>query len=184
MAKLEQLLDEYATVQALDPAKLPALRARIWELVTTAQLHHDLHVEAAPGEAEFDDFVLHIDGYLCEVKDVQIRDGLHVLGAAPAGEAQLNLVLAVLRATQVWGGTARPPRPARRAGRVGRPRRAGPPGRPRRHRARRPSPTPAPAPHAVGRTALSRDVRPRVPFARARRVHGSALRGGGRGGPR
>ena len=104
MAKLEQLLDEYATVQALDPAKLPALRARIWELVTTAQLHHDLHVEAAPGDAEFDDFVLHIDGYLCEVKDVQIRDGLHVLGAAPADEAQLNLVLAVLRATQVWGG--------------------------------------------------------------------------------
>jgi cobaltochelatase CobN len=105
LAKLEQLLDEYATVQALDPAKLPALRARIWELVTTAQLHHDLHVETAPEEAEFDDFVLHIDGYLCEVKDVQIRDGLHVLGTAPADEAQLNLVLAVLRASQVWGGT-------------------------------------------------------------------------------
>jgi cobaltochelatase CobN len=104
MAKLEQLLDEYATVQALDPAKLPALRSRIWELVTTAQLHHDLHVDTAPEEAEFDDFVLHIDGYLCEVKDVQIRDGLHVLGAVPAAEAQLNLVLAVLRATQVWGG--------------------------------------------------------------------------------
>ena len=31
MAKLEQLLDEYATVAALDPAKLPALRARIWD---------------------------------------------------------------------------------------------------------------------------------------------------------
>jgi cobaltochelatase CobN len=104
IAKLEQLLDEYATVQALDPAKLPALRARIWELVTQAQLHHDLHVDSAPGEAEFDEFVLHIDGYLCEVKDVQIRDGLHVLGAAPAGEAELDLVLAVLRATQVWGG--------------------------------------------------------------------------------
>ncbi len=104
LAKLEQLLDEYATVQALDPAKLPALRARIWELVTTAQLHHDLQVEAAPGETEFDEFVLHIDGYLCEVKDVQIRDGLHVLGDAPTGEAQRNLVLAVLRASQVWGG--------------------------------------------------------------------------------
>ncbi|HXV93053.1 MAG TPA: cobaltochelatase subunit CobN, partial [Pseudonocardia sp.] len=104
MAKLEQLLDEYATVQALDPAKLPALRTRIWEVVTAAQLHHDLHVDAAPGEAEFDDFVLHIDGYLCEVKDVQIRDGLHVLGAAPQGEAQADLVLAILRASQVWGG--------------------------------------------------------------------------------
>jgi cobaltochelatase CobN len=104
IAKLEQLLDEYATVQALDPAKLPALRARIWDLVTEAQLHHDLHVDAAPGEADFDDFVLHIDGYLCEVKDVQIRDGLHVLGGPPVDEAEVNLVLSILRATQVWGG--------------------------------------------------------------------------------
>jgi cobaltochelatase CobN len=88
----------------MDPAKLPALRARIWEVVTTAQLHHDLHVDSAPGEQDFDDFVLHIDGYLCEVKDVQIRDGLHVLGGVPAGEAQVNLVLSILRATQVWGG--------------------------------------------------------------------------------
>jgi cobaltochelatase CobN len=104
MAKLEQLLDEYATVQALDPAKLPALRARIWEVVQAAQLHHDLHVDALPGEDAFDDFVLHIDGYLCEVKDVQIRDGLHILGGVPAGEAQLNLVLAILRSTQIWGG--------------------------------------------------------------------------------
>jgi cobaltochelatase CobN len=104
MAKLEQLLDEYATVQAMDPAKLPALRTRIWEVVTAAQLHHDLHVDAAPGEEAFDDFVLHIDGYLCEVKDVQIRDGLHVLGGVPEGEAQVNLVLSILRASQVWGG--------------------------------------------------------------------------------
>jgi cobaltochelatase CobN len=104
MAKLEQLLDEYATVAALDPAKLPGLRARIWEVVTAAQLHHDLHLDAAPGAADFDDFVLHVDGYLCEVKDVQIRDGLHILGGVPDGEAQVNLVLAVLRATQMWGG--------------------------------------------------------------------------------
>ncbi|MBW0116836.1 cobaltochelatase subunit CobN, partial [Pseudonocardia abyssalis] len=101
MAKLEQLLDEYATVQAMDPAKMPALRARIWEVVQAAQLHHDLHVDTAPGEDDFDDFVLHIDGYLCEVKDVQIRDGLHILGGVPEGEAQVNLVLAILRATQV-----------------------------------------------------------------------------------
>ena len=104
LAKLEQLLDEYATVQALDPDKLPTLRAQIWELVTSAQLHHDLHQDDQPGEADFDDFVLHIDGYLCEIKDVQIRDGLHVLGRAPEGEELVNDVLAVLRARQVFGG--------------------------------------------------------------------------------
>ncbi|WP_020524139.1 cobaltochelatase subunit CobN [Catelliglobosispora koreensis] len=104
MAKLEQLLDEYATVQALDPAKLPAVRAQIWTLVQEAKLHHDLHQADMPEADEFDDFIMHIDGYLCEVKDSQIRDGLHILGAAPQGEARVNLVLAILRASQVWGG--------------------------------------------------------------------------------
>jgi cobaltochelatase CobN len=102
MAKLEQLLDEYATVAALDPDKLPALRAQIWSLIQAAHLHHDLGVDAAPGSAEFDEFVLHIDGYLCEVKDAAIRDGLHILGAAPADEALLNLVLVILRSPQLW----------------------------------------------------------------------------------
>jgi len=102
MAKLEQLLDEYATVAALDPDKLPALRAQIWSLIQAAHLHHDLGVDAQPGSAEFDEFVLHIDGYLCEVKDAAIRDGLHILGTAPDGEALVNLVLVILRAPQLW----------------------------------------------------------------------------------
>src|SRR5579859_5797687 len=102
LAKLEQLLDEYATVAALDPDKLPALRAQIWSLIEAAHLHQDLGVEAQPGSAAFDDFVLHIDGYLCEIKDAAIRDGLHILGLAPAGEALTNLVLVILRAPQLW----------------------------------------------------------------------------------
>jgi cobaltochelatase CobN len=106
LARLEQLLDEYATVAALDPAKVPAVRAQIWALVQAAQLHHDLHQTDVPGDDMFDEFVLHVDGYLCEIKDSLIRDGLHVLGAAPAGAARVNLVLAILRANQMWGGRA------------------------------------------------------------------------------
>jgi cobaltochelatase CobN len=109
LAKLEQLLDEYATVSALDPAKLPVVRGQIWQLVRAAELHHDLAVDAEPAAGEFDDFVLHVDGYLCEVKDAVIRDGLHVLGSAPAGEQRLATVQAVLRATQVWGGARAQP---------------------------------------------------------------------------
>ena len=106
MAQLEQLLDEYAQVQAMDPAKLPVIRQQIWELIELAQLHHDLHVESSPSDEEFDDFLLHVDGYLCEVKDVLIRDGLHVLGQAPQDEPLVDLVLGVLRAQQTWGGSA------------------------------------------------------------------------------
>ncbi|BCB88945.1 cobaltochelatase subunit CobN [Phytohabitans suffuscus] len=104
IARLEQLLDEHATIAALDPAKLPAIRAQIWTLVQAARLDHDLGVDDRPHDAEFDDFLLHVDGWLCEVKDAQIRDGLHVLGLPPAGAARVNLVLAMLRARQMWGG--------------------------------------------------------------------------------
>ena len=106
LARLEHLLDEYATVAALDPDKLPMLRGQIWTLIRAAELHHDLHVAEMPDEAEFNDFVLHLDGYLCEVKDVQIRDGLHVLGRPPEGQALDNLAACVLRANQIWGGSA------------------------------------------------------------------------------
>ncbi|HEU4424752.1 MAG TPA: cobaltochelatase subunit CobN [Pilimelia sp.] len=104
IARLEQLLDEHATIAALDPAKLPAIRAQIWTLIQAARLDHDLGVGDRPHDAEFDDFLLHVDGWLCEVKDVQIRDGLHVLGAAPTGEVRVDLVLAMLRARQMWAG--------------------------------------------------------------------------------
>lgn len=105
IARLEQHLDEYAQISAMDPAKLPAIRAQIWTLIQAAKLHHDLGLEERPDDDGFDDFLLHVDGWLCEVKDAQIRDGLHVLGGAPTGEARVNLVLAILRARQIWGGT-------------------------------------------------------------------------------
>ncbi|MFF7675399.1 cobaltochelatase subunit CobN [Actinacidiphila glaucinigra] len=106
IARLEQLLDEHAAIASMDPAKLPAVRAQIWTLIQAARLDHDLGLEDRPHDAEFDDFLLHVDGWLCEIKDAQIRDGLHVLGQAPTGAERVNLVLAILRARQIWGGTA------------------------------------------------------------------------------
>ncbi|MDI3417754.1 cobaltochelatase subunit CobN [Streptomyces luteolus] len=105
IARLEQLLDEYAQISSMDPAKLPAIRAQIWTLIQAAKLDHDLGLQDRPDDDGFDDFLLHVDGWLCEVKDAQIRDGLHVLGAPPADADRVNLVLAILRARQIWGGT-------------------------------------------------------------------------------
>ena len=104
IARLEQLLDEYAQVNAMDPGKAPALRGEIWTLIQAAQLDHDLGLDAAPDEEVFDEFVLHVDGWLCEIKDAQIRDGLHVLGQPPSGDDLINLVLAILRSPQIFGG--------------------------------------------------------------------------------
>ena len=104
IARLEQLMDEHAAVAALDPAKLPAIRAQIWTLIQAARLDHDLGLESRPHDTEFDDFLLHVDGWLCTIKDAQIRDGLHVLGVPPEGAQRVGLVLAMLQARQIWGG--------------------------------------------------------------------------------
>lgn len=104
IARLEQLLDEHSTISALDPGKLPAIRQQIWTLMRAAKMDHDLGLADRPEEDVFDDMLLHVDGWLCEIKDVQIRDGLHILGQGPTGEAELDLVLSILRARQLFGG--------------------------------------------------------------------------------
>ncbi len=106
LARLEQMLDEHAAVAAMDPGKLPAIRAQIWTLIQAAKLDHDLGLDSRPHDTAFDDFLLHVDGWLCEVKDAQIRDGLHILGVAPEGAQRVGLVLAMLQARQIWAGSA------------------------------------------------------------------------------
>ncbi|MGH9190183.1 MAG: cobaltochelatase subunit CobN [Acidimicrobiales bacterium] len=100
LARLESLLDEHARVAALDPSKLPAIRSKVWDLLVAAEIHRDLGVADRPEDDVFDDLVLHVDGYLCELKDAQIRGGLHLLGKPPEGEAELDLVLALTRLPQ------------------------------------------------------------------------------------
>ena len=105
LAKLEQLLDEHAQLAALDPKKLPAQRVRIWELLVQANLNRDLGLDQTPTEADFeddgfDDLIGHVDGYLCELKDAQIRGGLHVMGRAPQDVALIETILAATRLPQ------------------------------------------------------------------------------------
>ncbi|MHB8295585.1 MAG: cobaltochelatase subunit CobN [Acidimicrobiales bacterium] len=102
IAKLETLLDRHAELAALDPVKLPAIRRQVWDVLVEAEVHRDLGLDQEPGfEGEaFDDLVLEVDGYLCELKDAQIRGGLHVLGEAPSGTALVDMVLAIMRAPQ------------------------------------------------------------------------------------
>src|SRR5699024_9847591 len=104
IARLEQLLDEHQNVSSMDPAKLPALRQQIWTLISAARMDRELGWGERPDEETFDDQLMHGDGWLCEIKDVQIRDGLHVLSRAPEGEHLVDLVTAMLRARQLWGG--------------------------------------------------------------------------------
>jgi cobaltochelatase CobN len=95
LADLEALMDEYARLEVLDPSKLPGLGARIWAAIEEANLQDDLGIAGRPADAG--KLVEHLDGYLCEVKDVQIKDGLHVLGLVPDGPRLRGLVAAIGR---------------------------------------------------------------------------------------
>ncbi len=95
IAQLEQLMDEYYQLQTLDPSKLPRIQDQIWRLVQEANLDRDLGEEERP--EDFDAFVTHMDGYLCELKDAQIRGGLHVLGARPEGDQLVDLLVELTR---------------------------------------------------------------------------------------
>jgi cobaltochelatase CobN len=77
------------------------LRAQVWELLVQAEIHRDLELgDGPPGDHEFDEILLHVDGYLCALKDAQIRGGLHVLGQVPSGDQLVDTVLGVTRLPQ------------------------------------------------------------------------------------
>jgi len=95
ITRLEQLMDEHYQCQTLDPAKVPLLEGQIWDMVRQADLDRDLGVDEIP--EDFGEFILHIDGYLCELKDAQIRDGLHTLGEVPQDEQMTGLLSSLTR---------------------------------------------------------------------------------------
>ncbi|WP_447974029.1 cobaltochelatase subunit CobN [Nitrospira sp. Kam-Ns4a] len=100
LLKLEQLMDEYYQVSALNPEKRPIVVRRILELVQRSEIYRDLNYAAVPAEEELDRFLTDMDGYLCQIKESQIRGGLHVLGRLPSGEALHHLLVALVRLDQ------------------------------------------------------------------------------------
>ncbi len=95
LAKLEVQLQEYYHAKIVDPDKLPVYRNLIWENVVQAKLDQDLNVTQDAVFADFDDFLERLHGYINELSDAQIRDGMHILGEAPKDQ-QLDEFLVTL----------------------------------------------------------------------------------------
>lgn len=100
-AELEQLIDEYYEAAALDVRRLRVLRTQILELTQRIGLDRDCGIE---GEDDTDTALGKLDNYLCELKEMQIRDGLHVFGESPAGEQLTDLLVAITRVPRGSGG--------------------------------------------------------------------------------
>ena len=99
LQQLEGLIDEYYEAQSLDPSRLPLIRDRITQLVVQQHLHQDLgiEIEASGGTPLLEEFLTRADGYLCELKEAQIRDGLHIFGQCPQGRQLRDLIVAIAK---------------------------------------------------------------------------------------
>jgi cobaltochelatase CobN len=89
---LENLVDEYYQAEGLDPSRLPVIRDRITSTIQEANLDKDLNLSG-----DFPEYLTQIDAYLCDLKEAQIRDGLHIFGKAPQGRQLRDLIVAIAR---------------------------------------------------------------------------------------
>ncbi|MBD3679924.1 MAG: cobaltochelatase subunit CobN [Rhodobacteraceae bacterium] len=90
---LEALVDEYYEAAGVDPRRIEHLRREILSLTSATGLDADAGLS---GEDEEQDLA-RLDAYLCELKEAQIRDGLHVFGTSPEGEQERDLAISLLR---------------------------------------------------------------------------------------
>ncbi|MBS9393407.1 MAG: cobaltochelatase subunit CobN [Dolichospermum sp. LBC05a] len=98
LQQVENLIDEYYEAESLDPSRLPTIRDRIQELVIKENLYKDLGITNPKDITNFETLILNsLDGYLCELKEAQIRDGLHIFGQCPQGTQLRDLIIAIAR---------------------------------------------------------------------------------------
>ncbi|MDA7947855.1 MAG: cobaltochelatase subunit CobN [Hyphomicrobiaceae bacterium] len=97
---LEALIDEYYLAHGLDPNRVAILREHILDLVQSSGLDADSGISKADDE---NTALQKLDTYICELKEAQIRDGLHILGEAPSGRQEADLLVALTRVPRGLG---------------------------------------------------------------------------------
>ena len=94
LAELELLVDEYFEAAGIDPRRLKILREEILALAAHVGLDRDCGIETTD---DHDTALSKLDNHLCELKEMQIRGGLHVFGRAPEGGALTDLLVSMVR---------------------------------------------------------------------------------------
>jgi cobaltochelatase CobN len=119
--QLELLLDEYAQAEGLDRRRRERLASLIVETAQRSGLAREAGIAAA---ADADEALKQIDAWLCDLKDLAVKDGQHIYGRAPEGsgdpawrdsaEAERDALLAALDGCRIAAGPAGSPARGRR----------------------------------------------------------------------
>jgi len=118
---LELLVDEYAQADGLDRRRRDRLAALIVETAQRTGLAREAGVEPT---APADEALKRIDAWLCDLKDLAVKDGQHIFGRAPSGnddqmwqqsaEAERAALIAALDGRRIAAGPAGSPARGRR----------------------------------------------------------------------
>jgi cobaltochelatase CobN len=92
-AELEGLIDEYGAAESLDPRRAALLRAAILDRARDAGLAEECGIGP---DTDPTDALVRLDAWLCDIKDMAVRDGLHVFGRAPIGDGLATALAAAL----------------------------------------------------------------------------------------
>ncbi len=92
--ELETLLDEYYLASGVDPRRLKALTRDILDTAARHGLDKDIGITETMDE---ETRLARLDAHLCDLKELQIRDGLHILGESPEGDLLMDLLVALAR---------------------------------------------------------------------------------------
>ena len=116
MAGLEALLDEFSTADGLDPRRRDRLQADIRSEAAALGVEADLGITDDISTAEA---ITRIDRFVCDIKEAQFGDGLHIWGrapqtpgsfdAAPSANAERQALLDALDGKRVAPGPAGSP---------------------------------------------------------------------------
>lgn len=94
LARLETLIDEFALAADLDPKRANSIAEDILSLARAQRLDVDVNVTRdTPTSQALRD----LDAHLCDLKEMQIRDGLHVFGRAPSDPQCNDLLISIAR---------------------------------------------------------------------------------------
>ncbi|NOE33382.1 cobaltochelatase subunit CobN [Ruegeria sp. HKCCD7318] len=80
MVRLESLLDEFSNADGLDPKRRDRLQEDIRDEAQAIGLENDLGLDQATCTAEA---ITRIDRFVCDIKESQFGDGLHIFGRVP-----------------------------------------------------------------------------------------------------
>ncbi|MEP5152578.1 cobaltochelatase subunit CobN [Planktotalea sp.] len=90
---LEALVDEYYEAAGVDPRRIDYLRREILSMTSSTGLDKDAGLTGTDEDSD----LAKLDSYLCELKEAQIRDGLHIFGTSPQDDLERDLAIALVR---------------------------------------------------------------------------------------